>query len=89
MSTRKVICAKCKVPIEGVSNPEGNIVMSCPVCGTSDTRENAIREATEHLREQTMETIHRPFKQLAARSKSFNFIPAPRKKRHYRFILES
>lgn len=84
---RNVICAKCKVPIEAVSKPDAKTVFSCPVCGVSDTRENAMREAAEHLREQAIEGFHRPFKQLAARSKSFKFTPAPSKKRHYRFVL--
>jgi len=46
-TTYKIKCAKCKVPVESPVETEAETTVSCPVCGTSDTLENALHAAMD------------------------------------------
>ena len=46
----QVLCGNDKVPLERVANSEPER-WRCPICGDSDTRENALREAMQHAKE--------------------------------------
>jgi hypothetical protein len=81
-------CAKCKVPIQVASDPKPDTIVSCPVCGISDTFENAGREAADYKHEKTMEALNSPIQELAGRAKGFQFTPATGQKRSYRFVVD-
>jgi hypothetical protein len=46
--TKTLLCGHCRVEIEGRTYDDGHQEAVCPVCGQTDTIENAIREAGEY-----------------------------------------
>lgn len=87
-SIANVQCAKCHVPVECRPDDSSNSIATCPVCGITDTVENAFREAADYKFEQTTESIERQLQDLAGHTKGFQFTPASKEKRVYRFILD-
>jgi hypothetical protein len=45
----KFLCSKCKVSVHVGVDASSRIVVCCPVCGESDTLENALLQARQHF----------------------------------------
>jgi hypothetical protein len=43
-----LICANCRVAVEGEGYSDAIDNVTCPICGATDSFENATREAAEH-----------------------------------------
>ena len=43
-----VLCGRCKVPVSFSTSREPETTVRCPICGESDTLQNAAREAGQH-----------------------------------------
>jgi hypothetical protein len=46
--TSPMLCGKCRVPVEGWTESDGNDWISCPACGQQDRLDDALGEATEY-----------------------------------------
>ena len=79
-------CAKCWTPLRAASEPKPDTVVSCPACGTSDTYENASREAADYRRQRTIEGLNAAFRVLARRLGDLPIDTKAEPKRTYRFI---
>lgn len=45
---QRILCGRCRVPVQ-ISAPSGyETNVCCPICGQSDTLEQARREASQH-----------------------------------------
>lgn len=84
----QVLCAECHVPPEAVVQSGGEERFACPICGVSDTGENAIREAMEHAKEVAARSLQKSVHDVAQKSKFMKFEGAPIPKGTYRFISD-
>jgi hypothetical protein len=46
--TSPMLCGKCRVPVEGWTESDGNEWVSCPICGQRDRLDDALGEASEY-----------------------------------------
>jgi hypothetical protein len=77
-------CAKCKIPLQGPSDPQPQDRFSCPECGVGDSFENVMREVGDQVEERLASSLH-----AATRSnKHVKFTEKPSAKRAYRFIVD-
>ncbi|MGK2740826.1 hypothetical protein ACSHT0_08005 [Tepidicaulis sp. LMO-SS28] len=86
--TKKVLCGKCQVPLNGPAEPEPESVFSCPSCGRGDTLENVHRIVGEFVRDETARYLQKGMKGAAGRSKFLKFTGKPIPEREYKFIVE-
>jgi len=45
----KILCSKCKVRVHVRVDASSRTIVCCPVCGESDTLENALLQARQHF----------------------------------------
>ena len=56
-----LICADCRVAVEGEGNSDAIDIVTCPICGVTDSFENATREAADH---ETEKNVVKRFRQV-------------------------
>ena len=44
-----VLCARCDVALKLSTDPNSDLMVSCPVCGESDSLDNALKESGEYF----------------------------------------
>ena len=49
--TVQALCAKCRVPVERVAEPNPEDRYACPICGNGDTHEAIMSEIGEYIQE--------------------------------------
>ena len=77
---RPILCGGCHVEVEGRIDADGNRTVTCPVCRRTDSFDNALREASEHLVDKS---VRDTFSGIGGGSMTVNSPP----KRDYRFIM--
>jgi hypothetical protein len=45
----QILCGQCKAPVQIESYPGPETMVRCPICGVSETLEEARREASKHI----------------------------------------
>ncbi len=80
-------CAKCDVSVE-VTTKNGTEMACCPVCGLSDTKENAYREVKEYVTRQAADALSASMQRIARGSKFMTYKQGPRDHKVYRFIVD-
>ena len=83
-----VLCAKCRVPIKGPAKPDPDSVLSCPVCGESDTFDNIKGELAQQAKEHLAKHFQAAMGKAARGSKSLKYTPGAIPKRTYRFVVD-
>jgi hypothetical protein len=85
---KTIFCGHCRVEIEGRTDAYGNQEAVCPVCGQTDTIENAVREAGEcaayELAKQFGSTIADTFRDSDGFKVTAEHLP----ERSFRFIVK-
>jgi hypothetical protein len=84
--SRALMCARCRVGLKCCGDSDSDAVVTCPICGESDTLENAIRESTEHFVD---EQVHQMLGNTLRVGGAIQYIPNQRADRIYRFIRDS
>ncbi len=46
--TVSVLCGKCKVAVDGPTNPKSKDIFTCPKCGRSDNFKNVMASVEKH-----------------------------------------
>lgn len=68
----KVLCARCRVPIEGPTEPKPDDRMSCPGCGIGDSYEATMAEVQDYIREMAAKGLSEMFDHTSTKSDSIN-----------------
>jgi hypothetical protein len=71
----RVVCSKCEVDPEIVTDAEGNAEAVCPGCGQRDNVEDAQRIAGDHAVNQARATLQDAMRDAARGSKIIQFKP--------------
>jgi hypothetical protein len=69
----RVVCGKCQLGAEVVTDADGNAEAVCPGCGRRDKIEDAQRIASEHYVEAVKATLNKTMRDAARRSKFMKF----------------
>ncbi len=83
-----VKCAKCKVPLVGPDDARPDSIISCPSCGTGDTRENVEREVADYAASRVSEALDAMVEGFALGIGQTSNLEGPREPRTYRFIID-
>lgn len=84
-----ILCARCKVPIKGSGDPETDAIVTCPICGETDSLENALREASEYMADKVVHgSLDAMFAGLKG-SPNIKVTTNPLPERGYRFIFDN
>ena len=86
-TTHTIKCAKCNVPVE-VATENDTEIARCPVCGLSDTKENAYREVKEYVTRQASDALSASMERIAHDSKFMTYKQGPRDHKVYRFVVD-
>ena len=84
----EILCAKCKVPLEGPTDPEPQSSFTCPICRESDTLENIREEAEAYFQEEMAKQFQQSISSGVRGQKWLKFEPKRIKQRVYRFIVQ-
>lgn len=87
-TTYDIKCAKCNVSINGPADAEPQTLVSCPVCGISDTRENVEREVADYVASKASDALTANLERIARNSKFMTFTSGSPDHRSYRFIVD-
>lgn len=87
-TTHQIKCAKCNVPIEGPSDAKADSMVSCPVCGSSDTKENVEREAADYVTRQAADALDAKMRGIASAHKWMTYEQGTRDHKAYRFVVD-
>ena len=88
MSAHEVKCAKCKIPLQGPTNPKPQDRFSCPKCGIGDSFDNVMREVGDQAREHVANLTAKMLRDATRGSKHLKFTEKPRAKSARRFIVD-
>ena len=77
-TTHQIKCAKCGGPIEGPSDAKADTIVSCPVCGISDTKENVERETADYITRQASDALGAKLEGIASGYKWMTYKKGPR-----------
>ena len=55
--TTQALCARCRVPVERVTEPNPEDRYACPACGASDTLDAILTEVGEYIQEMAVQKI--------------------------------
>lgn len=86
--TQSILCGVCRVPIRGPDDGQDDSVFSCPRCGSSDTRENVLKEVKAFVTELAQRSLQDAMKKAARGSKILHFKGKPIPKKSYRFVTD-
>jgi len=53
----QILCAYCRIPLEGPAEPQPDDRVACPSCGNGDRFEAVFNEVGEHIREMAAQKI--------------------------------
>lgn len=84
----QVLCGKCRVVIQGPSEPTDDSIFSCPECGASDTHANVLKEAGDYFRDSAARSLQTQMKEMARHSKMMTYKGDEIPDREYKFILD-
>lgn len=87
-SSVKILCASCKVGLEGPANAKNYDVVGCPRCGRSDTLQNVMGEVTKHAEEVTARGLQESMRRAFRGSQNVKFSGNSVPHRSYRFISD-
>ena len=87
-SSHQAKCGKCKVPLEVVTQDNGQKRATCPKCGDSDTVENVKRIVAEYVKERTALALHESLVKGARGSKFLKVTSRRPPQRQHRFIID-
>lgn len=45
---RRILCGRCRIPVQIAASSDCETQVRCPICGHSDSLEEARREASQH-----------------------------------------
>jgi hypothetical protein len=79
-------CGRCVTPLEGAHERSSDSVVTCLVCGTSDTLANVERIVGEFVEEEAARQFQETLRGPAGNSKNLTFAEAPRSQRVFRFV---
>ncbi|RCW80937.1 hypothetical protein [Phyllobacterium bourgognense] len=85
----QVLCGKCKVPIQGPTEPTEDSIFKCPDCGASDTHADVMKEVGEYFHDTTARTLQSHMKKAARSSKMITYKGKDVADREYKFILST
>jgi hypothetical protein len=71
----RVVCGKCQLGAEVVTDADGNAEAVCPACGQRDKVEDAQRIAGEHYTEGVKAMLNKTMSDAARGSKVLKFKP--------------
>ncbi|MFZ5680746.1 MAG: hypothetical protein EKK35_06345 [Bradyrhizobiaceae bacterium] len=83
MSTKPILCSKCETQVNIVPDPKPQDLVTCPVCGDSDTFENVKRS----LGEQATEWAQKKLRATFSGSKAWKYTEGVTLKRNHRFVV--
>ncbi len=86
--TKTLLCGHCRVPIEGRTYDDGHQEAVCPVCGQTDTIENAVREAGEYAAYELAKQLGSSFADTIRDSDAFKVTAHDLPERSFRFIMK-
>jgi len=84
--TQEILCGSCRVPLQGVADPEPQDIYACPKCGAGDTVENVIASAKAFAVEAAKHFLQESLRQAVRGSKIMKLDSQPIKKGSHRFI---
>jgi hypothetical protein len=79
-------CGRCVTPLEGPHEPSFDSVVTCLVCGASDTFANVERIVGEFVEEEAARHFQETSRGLASNSNNLTFLKTPRSQRLFRFV---
>ncbi|GLK80131.1 hypothetical protein GCM10008174_18720 [Methylopila turkensis] len=85
---KTVLCGKCKIGLEGPTDPKPESVFSCPRCGEGDKLKNIHRIVGEFVKEETARHFQQKLRDVARRSKFLQFKGNTIPKRSHRFVVD-
>lgn len=84
--TVTVLCGKCKVSVEGPTNPKSQDIFSCPSCGRNDRFDNVMTSVQAHVTEVAAKKLQDSLKSGLRGSKFVKVTGKPVKQGSHRFI---
>lgn len=89
MSTiHDIKCAKCDEPIKAPVDAKPETVLSCAICGVSDTKENIEREVADYVASKVSGALDDMLGGIASRSKWMTYKAGSRDNKTYRFVVD-
>lgn len=79
-----VVCSKCQIPPELVTDSDGPSEAVCSSCGARDDANDAMRIAGEHFLQETIPDVQKGMAR-AVRSNEFVFAAKPIPKRSFKW----
>lgn len=83
-----VLCAKCKVAIQGPNSPKPDSVYRCPSCGIEERYDVIKKEAQAYLEWRTKQDLNKKMAEIARKSKFVTVTPFDTSTKKFRFILD-
>jgi NMD protein affecting ribosome stability and mRNA decay len=84
----QVVCGKCQVPPDIISNTDGASDVVCPNCGARDDANDAMRIAGEHFLQEAMSDLQEGLGGAVRSSKDMEFKAEPIRKRSFKWHAE-
>jgi hypothetical protein len=88
MSTKPMLCARCRIQVQVTPNPMPTDTVICPECGESDTFENVKRSLAEQAQEYFVKRMQSTLGDAFRGSQNIKYTPGTIPKRHHRFVIE-
>ena len=87
-NTQRILCGKCKIPLDGPPDGNNDTVFSCPSCGASDTRARIFEITSEQAQELAMRHLQKITRESFGGNKLVKVSMKPVPEKTYKFIID-